>query len=456
MCAISGLFATAESTLGPTRLGPLFHELLDRAGERGRDSTGVYYDGAKWATTSAEPVPLLRIGRVALANNRGEPTTEWVQDKSLLDVQPYGARISATDSLVLVHNGTVANDKDIAERLHSDPPNIDSKVLAPLLARDWDGTLGTFVAVLDTFVVGSYALAVYDEQRQSLYLAANYKPLFTEWRNGVLFFASLPHHLPGHGDLRASIHKLPPYSALKIDRTGWVERAWLSTGRMTSDDQKALVVASGGLDSSVVATQLVREGYDVTLLHFDYAARATGPERRAVDALADELGVPVVHVQTDIFKAVIGASRLTNTAEGIAPGEAGAELAHEWVPARNLIMTSLAVGIAEARGIGTLALGNNLEESGAYPDNEQEFIRALNAVMPNAVNLDRRVRIIEPVGNLMKHEIVRRGLELGAPLHLTWSCYNDGELHCGECGPCYMRRRAFEMNATAEVIEYAA
>src|SRR5205085_6785589 len=103
---------------------------------------------------------------------------------------------------------------------------------------------------------------------------------------------------------------------------------------------------------------------------------------------------------------------------------------------------------------GTIALGNNLEESGAYPDNEQEFIRALNVVMPNAVQEGRSVRFTEPVGNLMKHEIVKLGLEVGAPLDLTYSCYRGGELHCGRCGPCFMRHNAFRMNGAVDPLPY--
>ncbi len=77
-----------------------------------------------------------------------------------------------------------------------------------------------------------------------------------------------------------------------------------------------------------------------------------------------------------------------------------------------------------------------------------EFIRLLNKVMPYAVGPNKHVELLMPVGgHLVKHEIVKLGLEVGAPLHLTWSCYdNGGERHCGRCGPCYMRRWAFRIN----------
>jgi 7-cyano-7-deazaguanine synthase len=152
---------------------------------------------------------------------------------------------------------------------------------------------------------------------------------------------------------------------------------------------------------------------------------------------------------------VIGASPLTDGTKGIASdgdGRAGAEFAHEWVPARNLIMLAIATGIAEAHGFDVLAVGTNLEESGAYPDNEMEFVKRLNALLPFAVGSRRKVRVEMPAGNLMKHEIVKRGVAVDAPLDLTWSCYHAGDHHCGQCGPCYMRRRGFEMNGLADPV----
>jgi 7-cyano-7-deazaguanine synthase len=149
-----------------------------------------------------------------------------------------------------------------------------------------------------------------------------------------------------------------------------------------------------------------------------------------------------------------GDSPLLDADSKIAGGEAGAEFAHEWVPARNLLLLSVATAFAEARGISTIVLGNNLEEAGAYPDNEPEFIAKFNDMLPFAVGDGKRMNVIMPVGNMMKHEIVELGNRIGAPMHLTWSCYRALELHCGTCGPCYMRRKAFEINKLDEVISY--
>ena len=148
----------------------------------------------------------------------------------------------------------------------------------------------------------------------------------------------------------------------------------------------------------------------------------------------------------------LGASALTEAKRAIAPGRAGAKLPHEWVPARNWVMSSVAGAVADALGYDSIALGTNLEEGGAYPDNTQEFIR----IMSQASSLGTRARAIveAPVGHLVKHEIVRLGLQVGAPLHLTWSCYRNGPLHCGQCGPCFMRKTAFRMNGVEDPIRY--
>lgn len=442
MCAISGAIAIEHSAEAV-----VFNGIMQKASERGRDSVGIYSDGNTYKRTTKEIPTIHTLETIALANNRGEPTTEYVENKNKEDVQPY-----SKDGIVVVHNGTIANDKDIAQELGIEKPNIDSKIIPELLAAKWDHSFDHLLEILKKHVIGSYAFGIYSERTQTLFLVSNYKPIYTEVLDGALYFSSLDKFLPGFGDLTSAIHKVEPYSAIAVKAySKTIEYRKLNNEPL---NKKALVVCSGGLDSTVVATKMVNDGYDVTLLHIKYKARAEENEIAAIEAIGKRLDVPVLFVETDVFKNVIKASRLTGTHEGIADGEAGAELAYEWVPARNTIMLSIAIGIAEARGIETIALGNNLEEAGAYADNEQEFIYQFNKLIPNAINLDKRLVVIEPVGNLMKHEIVKLGLEQNAPLDLTWSCYNAGKLHCGVCGPCYMRRHAFEMLGKSEVIVY--
>jgi 7-cyano-7-deazaguanine synthase len=115
---------------------------------------------------------------------------------------------------------------------------------------------------------------------------------------------------------------------------------------------------------------------------------------------------------------------------------------------------SIAAGYAEAHGFDYIILGGNLEESSGYADNELIFQRKFNNILPNALNLQNKVEVLSPVANLMKHEIIKLGLEIGAPLHLTWSCYEDGDKPCGECGPDFMRRVGFKMNKVKDMQSY--
>ena len=227
----------------------------------------------------------------------------------------------------------------------------------------------------------------------------------------------------------------------------------------TDYGKKALIICSGGMDSVVAATKMKDDGYEIELIHFRYGSRAEGPETKAVKDVARYLEVPVHIVPMNIYDPKD--SPLLQHDSKIAGGEAGAEFAHEWVPARNLVMLAMATAFAEARGIGYIVLGNNLEEAGAYPDNEPEFINRFNDLLPFAVGDGKRVKVVMPVGNYMKHEIVAIGHEVGViPPQLTWSAgANQGAgiqstAERGSFVTC-CTESAFEINKLPEVIQYA-
>jgi 7-cyano-7-deazaguanine synthase len=127
-------------------------------------------------------------------------------------------------------------------------------------------------------------------------------------------------------------------------------------------------------------------------------------------------------------------------------GAAGAELATEWVPARNTVFAALSMAVAESQGFDAVVFGVNLEEGGAFPDNEPEWANKIRQLVPYGMKAYTPLEFLTPVGNLMKHEIVAMGLKDGAPMEVTWSCYEGGDRHCGKCGPCFNRKTAFEMN----------
>jgi len=384
-------------------------------------------------------VPYMTSCAAVIGNLRAEPTTEYVKNKRLADQQPY-----TSEGWSIVHNGTIANDKEL--RTGSLPTPIDSAAIVEQLAGK-PPTLGAFQSVVGK-LRGSYAiLAVHQDAPNLIFAAANYRPIWYALTEVGYFFASAREYFP-EGD---APQMLTPYTAAVFNTFRPPKTASLYPD--TPAGEHALVVCSGGLDSVVSAAYAQKKlGMSIHLIHFLYGSRAEGPEVEAVKAVADYLGAELTLFPLAVYSK--GDSPLLDPDSKVAGGEAGAEFAHEWVPARNLLLLSVATAFAEARGIDTIILGNNLEEAGAYPDNEPEFIARFNDLLPFAVGDGKRMRVIMPVGNLMKHEIVALGHEVGAPLHLTWSCYRAGDQHCGTCGPCYMRRKAFEINNLPEVITY--
>lgn len=124
------------------------------------------------------------------------------------------------------------------------------------------------------------------------------------------------------------------------------------------------------------------------------------------------------------------------------------------VPARNMVMIAAACAVADADGYTDIVTGTNLEEAGAYPDNTQAFIATMDAA--SQLGTTSRAHVHAPLGNLVKHQIVATGLGVGAPLEATWSCYRNGDVHCGTCGPCFVRRVAFEINDVTDPVPHAA
>ena len=447
-------------------------EIIVRAEARGRDSYGVVVfdkDGKmmKLHKKTFRPsydirnVVLVEPGaRLVMNNNRAEPTTEYVANKTTNDVQPF-----RTGDTWAAHNGTIANDKDL-EVLHKlmRTTQIDSAIIPALVDKEWNGTTANLVKLLRDDLIGSYAVSIYSLKKPNkLFLAVNYKPLYIHFdaQLNVLFFSSLEDYMVGDKidevfNIKDKVKQVRPYSLLEIDMTDGTVREFILRKPKRNEKKRALVICSSGLDSTVCASWALNQKMDVELLHFKYGCRATTKEEVAVKQIAEFMKIPVHVIETSMFRDVIKHSRLTNPGEEgdlvkTRDGEASAELAWEWVPARNLVFMSIATAFAEARGFDYIILGGNLEESGAYPDNELIFQRKFNEVLPYACNLNKHVEVLTPVANLMKHEIVKMGLELGTPLHLAWSCYEGTETPCKKCGPCYMRRKGFKMNGVVDM-----
>ena len=238
-----------------------------------------------------------------------------------------------------------------------------------------------------------------------------------------------------------------------------------------TSNPSAIVLLSGGMDSCVSAAEAIaRHGKDrVALLHAGYGQRTQSRERRAFTEIADFYSVPAdrrLIVQLDHFHA-IGGSALTDQSIAVpenqlhAPassstraGASSSEIPVTYVPFRNAHFLSIAVSWAEAIGAHEIYIGAVAEDSSGYPDCRPEYYRAFQNVIREGTRPETKIDIVTPVIELKKNQIIRRGVDLGAPLHLTWSCYQNDDLACGVCDSCLLRLKAFEEAGIPDPIPY--
>ena len=220
-------------------------------------------------------------------------------------------------------------------------------------------------------------------------------------------------------------------------------------------ESKAIVLVSGGMDSCVTAAIAGCENDDLAFLHISYGQLSETRERMAFNDIANHYGV---EKRLDIsieHLAKIGGSSLTD--ENIAVAEAdlaSKEIPTSYVPFRNANMLSIATSWAEVIGANAIYIGAVAEDSSGYPDCRPEFYAAFQSAINAGTKPDTHIEIRTPIIHLSKAEIVKKGLELNAPLHLTWSCYRSEDLACGTCDSCALRLRGFAQAGIADPIKY--
>lgn len=218
--------------------------------------------------------------------------------------------------------------------------------------------------------------------------------------------------------------------------------------------KKALCIMSGGMDSTLVAYIMRSRGYEIVALHFNYGQRTVAKELSCFRTICHDLGVSEKYeIDLDFFKT-IGASALTDHSIEVPTGGIEAGVPITYVPFRNGIFLSIATAIAEKEGCCVIAIGVVEEDSSGYPDCREAFIETFQ----NAANLGTKettnITIEMPLVHLQKSQIVEESLRLGAPLHLTWSCYQSEERACGVCDSCRLRLRGFERAGAVDPIVY--
>jgi 7-cyano-7-deazaguanine synthase len=213
---------------------------------------------------------------------------------------------------------------------------------------------------------------------------------------------------------------------------------------------------------SCVTLAMARERHgaeNMAVLHASYGQRTEARERKAFDDIANFYRIRErLVVQLYHFRA-IGGSALTDRNIAVPEDESGVPAPHgnipvTYVPFRNAHFLSVAVSWAEAMGAQAVYIGAVAEDSSGYPDCRPEYYRAFQEVVRVGTRPETNIEIVTPVITLKKSEIIRRGVDLGAPLHLTWSCYQSEDAACGACDSCLLRLRAFAEASVPDPISY--
>jgi 7-cyano-7-deazaguanine synthase len=221
---------------------------------------------------------------------------------------------------------------------------------------------------------------------------------------------------------------------------------------------RAVVCLSGGMDSCVCATLAARD-YEVYAVHFSYGQRTEARELRSAQEVARIVGVrELLHLKIDLFRR-IGGSALTDHAIAVPvasanEAEIGSEVPVTYVPFRNAHFLSAAVSWAEVLGARTVFIGAVEQDSSGYPDCRPAYYDAFNQLIKMGTK-DGQIRVETPLIAMRKNEIVRLGVELGAPFHVSWSCYSGETEACGVCESCVLRLRAFREAGAVDPIPYA-
>ncbi|HXC71871.1 MAG TPA: 7-cyano-7-deazaguanine synthase QueC [Pyrinomonadaceae bacterium] len=225
----------------------------------------------------------------------------------------------------------------------------------------------------------------------------------------------------------------------------------------TDGPQLAICLVSGGMDSCVTAAIAQQENDELAFLHVSYGQRTEQRERESFEALADHFHVDLRLAISLEQLARIGGSSLTDEAIPVTNANlASSVIPTSYVPFRNSHLLAAAVSWGEVIGASAIYIGAVAEDSSGYPDCRPEFYDAFQNVIDLGTKPETRITIRTPVIYLKKSEIVQKGLDLGAPLHLTWSCYQESELACGRCDSCALRLRAFREAGVPDPIPYGA
>lgn len=221
---------------------------------------------------------------------------------------------------------------------------------------------------------------------------------------------------------------------------------------------RAVVLLSGGLDSTTAAAWAKAQGHELYALSFDYGQRHKR-ELASARKVAKALGVRE-HKLLKVPIGTLGGSALTDRRIAVpkAGKSIGTTIPSTYVPARNTVFLSLALAYAEVAGATSIVIGANALDYSGYPDCRPDYLAAFERMANLATKAGvegRGLRILAPLVELSKADIVRLAADVGAPLALTWSCYRGGARPCGTCESCVLRRKGFEQAGVKDPVRSA-
>ena len=225
---------------------------------------------------------------------------------------------------------------------------------------------------------------------------------------------------------------------------------------MSNEKPRAVILASGGMDSATAAAVAQERGYELYMLHTSYGQRTEAKERKCATAQADYFDAAnFLHLTTDHLSK-IGGSSLTDGEMDVEEADLESEeVPTSYVPFRNANLLSMATSYAEAYDCDAIFIGAHSEDFSGYPDCRPAFFEAFQDVVDVGTKDETAISIEAPFTEWSKTDIADRGSDLNVPYELTWSCYRDEAPACGTCDACAFRLQAFQNIGVRDPIEYA-
>jgi 7-cyano-7-deazaguanine synthase len=221
-------------------------------------------------------------------------------------------------------------------------------------------------------------------------------------------------------------------------------------------EKRAVILASGGMDSATAAAVAQDAGYKLYMLHTSYGQQTEGKEYECAKAQAEAFdAADFLHLTTDHLSK-IGSSSLTDDEMDVEEANLESdEIPSSYVPFRNANLLSMATSYAEANDCEAVFIGAHSEDFSGYPDCRPEFFEAFQHVVNVGTKPETEISIEAPFVESSKTDIAERGIKLDVPYEHTWSCYRDEAPACGTCDACAFRLQAFQNLGERDPIEYA-